>query len=106
MLTEQRETARKVLKVKAQLALEDAPPQQARTMDVGANGMCITSPNPVRVGSTGTVSFELYFDGNGSTITVRAKALYCIFSHGEYKIGFQFLNLDLSAMSVLAKYLR
>jgi hypothetical protein len=40
------------------------------------------------------------------TIQTRSKALYCVFSNGEYKVGFQFLNLDLGAMTVLARFLR
>jgi hypothetical protein len=32
--------------------------------------------------------------------------MYCIFSNGEFKAGFQFLNLDLNAMSQLSRFLR
>jgi hypothetical protein len=32
--------------------------------------------------------------------------MYCIFSNGEYKIGFQFLSLELAAMTLLAKFMR
>jgi hypothetical protein len=39
-------------------------------------------------------------------IAARVKAMYCIFSNGVFKVGFQFLNLDLSAMSQLSRFLR
>lgn len=106
MFNEQRQTVRKVLKVKAVLAMQDAPPVTVRTVDVAASGVCITAPAPVPMGAAGKVSFDLYHDGKNSAIAAKVKATYCIFSNGEFKIGFQFTNLELSAMSALAKYLR
>lgn len=86
--------------------MDDAPPATVRTIDVAASGVCITAPAPVAVGAPGKVSFDLYHDGKNSAIVAKVKAMYCIFSNGEFKIGFQFTNLELSAMSALAKYLR
>jgi hypothetical protein len=50
--------------------------------------------------------FDLLVDGNIVPINTRAKASHCILSHGEFKVGFQFLNLDLGAMTALARFLR
>ena len=36
----------------------------------------------------------------------RVKVMYCIFSNGEFKAGFQFVNLDLTAMSQVSRFLR
>jgi hypothetical protein len=77
-----------------------------RTADVGANGLSVMLPAPLQPGQAGQVSFDLFVDGKATTIKTRSKALYCVFSNGEFKVGFQFLNLDLSAMTVLARFLR
>ena len=106
MLIEQRQSDRKILKTKALVAADGADPVPARTVDISASGMSITLPGPMKVGDTGMIKFDLFYDGKVTPITARAKASYCIFSSGEFKVGLQFLNLDLSAMTVLAKYLR
>ena len=106
MFTEQRKSARKVLKVRAMLVMDGQEGMIGRTADVGANGVSITLPAPLQAGQAGQVSFDLFFDGKVATIKTRSKALYCVFSNGEFKVGFQFLNLDLSAMTLLARFLR
>ena len=77
-----------------------------RTSDLGANGVSINLPDPLLVGQTGQVSFDLLVDGKLVPVSCRAKALYCIFSNGEFKVGFQFLSLDLATMTAIARYLR
>jgi len=106
VFAEQRQSPRKILKVKAMLAMEGMAAATGRTADVGANGVSVTTANPLKVGQGGQVSFELFIDGKATVIATRSRVTYCIFSNGEFKIGFQFVNLDLSAMAVLAKFLR
>jgi PilZ domain len=106
VFTEQRRSPRKILKVKAMLAIDGAPPVAARTLDIGANGMCLAVANPVPVGQGAQVAFDLLLEGKPSPVNVRAKVSYCIFSSGEFKVGVQFLNLDLSSMTMLARFLR
>jgi hypothetical protein len=77
-----------------------------RTLDIGANGVSITVPYPLQVGQTGLVSFDLLVDGKPTPLNARAKVMYCIFSHGEFKAGFQFMNLELNAMTQLSRFLR
>jgi hypothetical protein len=86
--------------------MEGEAPVGGRTSDIGANGVSISLQDPLLVGQTGVVSFELLVDGKPVPISARAKALYCIFSSGEFKVGFQFLNLELNAMTAIARYLR
>ena len=95
-----------MLKAKAILALPDMRPIQARTIDVAANGVAIACDQAIPEGIIGKLSFDLYFDGKTTPITTQARALYCIISNGEYKIGFQFVSVDLSSMMTLAKFLR
>ena len=106
MFTEQRKSERKVLRVRARVAMEGEAPVSGRTSDLGANGVSISLPDPLLVGQTGVVSFDLLIDGKQVPISARAKALYCIFSSGEFKVGFQFLNLELAAMTAVARFLR
>lgn len=105
VLSEQRQSNRKILKVKALLALEEGPTMLARTIDVGGEGMCVTVPDAVAKGAMGTIRFELFHDGKATSISVRSRAQYCILSNGEYKVGFQFVALELSAMASLARFL-
>ncbi|SFB86668.1 PilZ domain-containing protein [Massilia yuzhufengensis] len=86
--------------------MEGQPPASGRTSDLGANGVSISLPDPLLVGQAGQVSFDLLVEGKLVPVTARAKALYCIFSGGEFKVGFQFLNLELSAMTAVARFLR
>jgi hypothetical protein len=106
VLNEQRTSPRKVLKTRALVAFDGAEPLVARTVDVGANGVCLSYPAPIQPGRACQLSFDLFIDGKPGTIETRSKATYCIFSNGAYKIGFQFVNLDLAAMTLLAKFLR
>ena len=106
MVTDQRKSARKILKVRAVLAMEGQAPVQVRTADVGANGVSLTVPHPLQTGQVGQVGFDLLVDGNPFPLQARAKVMYCIFSNGEFKAGFQFVNLDLNSLSQLSRFLR
>lgn len=106
MNTEQRTTARKLLKVKAVLALEGLAPVLGKTTDIGTNGVSITVANPMQAGHTGQLYLDLLIDGKVTPMQMRARVMYCIFSGGDYKVGFQFLNPDLKATGLLARFLR
>lgn len=106
METEKRKSARKVLKTKVILALGGEGALVGRTSDLGANGVSVCLSHPLAAGQTGQVSFDIFVDGKLTRITARAKALYCIFSDGEFKVGFQFLDMELGATKSLARFLR
>jgi hypothetical protein len=105
-MTDQRQSARKIVKVKAVVAMEGRSPMPGRTMDVGANGVSITVEQPLQVGQGCQVAFDLLVEGKLSPISARSKVIYCIFGGGEFKVGLQFLNLELSAMTQLSRFLR
>lgn len=86
--------------------MEGQPPVPGRTSDIGTNGVSITVPHPLQTGQTGQVGFDLLVDGHPFPLHARVKVMYCIFSSGEFKAGFQFLNLDLNAVSQLSRFLR
>jgi hypothetical protein len=106
VFNEQRKSPRKILKTRALVVFDGAAPILSRTSDVGSNGICLTHGQPMPTGADCALSFELFLDGKPMTIKTRSKAMYCIFSNGEYKIGFQFVNLELAAMTQLAKFMR
>ena len=106
MFNEQRTTQRKVLKVKALVAPEAGAAVAARTVDISSSGMCVSVADPMAVGATAHVRFDLLVDGKPNTIQVKSRVTYCILSGNEFKVGFTFLNLDLSSMTTLAKFLR
>ena len=102
---ELRASNRKALKVKALLAMEGEDTITARTADVGGDGLCLMVGKSLNKGAVGMVRFEIFQDGKIKSIAVRAAVQYCILSSGEYKVGFRFVNLELSAMASLSKYL-
>lgn len=106
MLVEQRQAGRKVLKVKAVVAMEGSNPIPARTMDVAASGMCVALDQPLSVGQAGQIAFSMYFDGQAHMLNVRGRVSYCIFGGGEFKVGFQFTNLPMDAAGTISKYIR
>jgi hypothetical protein len=106
VFAEQRKTTRKVLKTKAAFIAEGAGPLVGRTSDLSSNGLSINFADPLPAGKTGHVVFDIFVDGKLTSINARSKAMYCIFSGGEFKVGFEFVNLDLGAMTAIARFLR
>lgn len=106
MTTEQRQSARKILKVKGVLGLDGQPPMRVRTADIAANGVSVSVQEPMQPGQVGHIQFDLLIEGKPAPVAARVKAMYCIFSGGEFKVGFQFLNLDLGTMTQLSRFLR
>ncbi len=106
MFIEQRLAPRKVLKVKVLIAPESADPIVARTVDISISGMCVNTMKPMILTDTAQLRFDVLVDGKAHVIQVRCKVLYCVLSGVEYKVGFQFLNLNLTSMTTIAKYLR
>jgi hypothetical protein len=103
--SDQRNTSRKILKVKALLSVGGSEPQVARTLDVGADGVCLVLDAPLPAGTVADVYFELFHEGQLRPITARSKVQYCILSNAGFKVGFQFVNLELSSMTILSKYM-
>jgi len=95
-----------MLKTRVMFALEGSAPLLGRTTDISANGLSVNVAQPVGVGQSALLRFELLVEGQVVTIHSRARTQYCILSNGEYKVGLQFLNLDLGAMTALSRFLR
>jgi hypothetical protein len=103
---ELRRSNRKVLKVKANLTMEGAASVACRTVDVAGDGVCLVVADSVGNGAIGMVRFELFHAGKVTEVNARARVQYCILTGGEYKVGFQFVNVGLSAMAALSRFLQ
>jgi hypothetical protein len=88
------------------LVPEGASPVAGRTFDLSSKGVSATFADPLPVGQAGQLVFDIFVDGKPTTIHARSKAMYCIFSGGEFKVGFEFVSLDLSAMTAVSRFLR
>ena len=106
MHQDQRKTPRKVYRTKAVVVMDGQAPVIGKTFDVGASGVSINVTDPLAVGQGGQLAFDLLVDGACVTINARARVSYCIFSSGEFKVGFQFLSPDLAAVTMLARFMR
>lgn len=77
-----------------------------RSMDVGANGMAISCPVQIPSGVNCYVAFDMFFNGKTHSVASRAKVMYCIYnSHDGFKVGLQFVNLDLASSSAIARFM-
>ncbi len=94
------------MRTKVVLAIDGQPPQTGKSVDVSANGISVHIADPLAVGQLGQIRFDLMIEGRFVPIDSRVKALHCIFSHGEYKVGFQFMGLDLASVTALARFMR
>lgn len=105
-MVEQRQSPRRIFKTRALLAMEGEGPVAGRTADLGAHGVSVNLPAPLKPGQSGQVAFDLMVDGKGVKVSARSTVQYCILSNGEFKVGLQFVNLELAAMTALARFLR
>lgn len=87
-------------------AVEGGAPVMGRTTDVSANGVSVNVAQPVAVGQGAQLRFDLLVEGAVVPIHAKARTQYCILSNGEFKVGLQFLNLELAAMTALSRFLR
>jgi hypothetical protein len=105
--SEQRKSKRKILKTKALLAMEGgAGSVSGRTVDVSGDGLSLVVADSLQPGAYGLVRFELFHEGKSTPISARSRVQYCILSNGEYKVGLQFVNLELSAMAAVSRFLQ
>lgn len=106
MGVEQRQTPRKVMRVKTNFAIDGAHPMVVRSMDVGSNGMALSCPMQIPQGANCFVAFDMFFNGKTFSVATRAKVAYCIYSsHDGFKVGLQFVNIDLQSATAIARFL-
>ncbi len=105
-MIDQRQTPRKVMRVKTNFAVDGAQPIVVRSMDVGANGMALSCPMQIPTGTSCFVAFDMFFNGKTYSVSTRAKVMYCIYSsHDGFKVGLQFQNIDLQSSTAIARFM-
>lgn len=105
-MEEQRKTERKLVKVKVLVKLEGGDGIMGRTFDLGASGVGVLLDVPLKMAVQARVSIGLLINGVVTPMHSQARVQYCIFSSGEYRIGFQFLQLNAATAAMLAKFLQ
>lgn len=105
-MEEQRKAERKIVKVKALVKLEGGDAIMGRTFDLGTTGVGLLLDVPMKTGVQVRVSVGLLINGVVSPMHTQARVQYCIFSNGDYRIGMQFLQIDTTTATTLARYLR
>ena len=106
MNEDQRHNERKVMRTRALLRMDGIDQFLVRTTDISTTGMAIACPHPFQTGQAGQIAFEMFFNGKNNQIAVRIKVMYCIYnSHDGFKVGLQFVNLDMSNAAIISKYM-
>lgn len=77
-----------------------------RTFDLGSSGVGVLLDLPLKVGVNARVSIGLLINGVVSPVHTQARVQYCIFSNGEYRLGFQFMQLEMVTVTLLGRFLR
>lgn len=98
---------RKVLRRPATVVLAGQPPRDARTWDLGLDGMSFLCPKPIPPGTRCEVRFELPLGDRSSPVTAPVKVLYCSFSGAEgFKVGTAFGDLDEQSLAAVKDFTR
>lgn len=106
MNDDQRQNERKIIRTRALLRMDGIDQFLVRTMDISTSGMGIACPHPLQSGQTGQIAFEMFFNGKNYQVATRIKVMYCIYnSQDGFKVGLQFINLEMNNASVISKYM-
>lgn len=106
MQAELRQSERRVLKARCLFVTHGAQGAQGRTLDINTAGLSILLPIPIKPGAEGKLTFEMFIDGKSNIISADAKVVHCILSGSEFRIGLNFVQLNLATSTLIAKYLR
>lgn len=107
MNTDQRQSLRKELRIRATLSADGLAPLQVQTMDVGKFGMGLVGiPLQLQSGLEVQVAFDLFFNGKVHDVAVSARVAYCFYddSHG-FKAGLQFNRPESAGADLIAQYI-
>jgi hypothetical protein len=103
---ERRAGQRKPMKTKALFAVDKAAPAWVRTLDLSENGVAIATGEPMRIGAPARIRFELSIEGELRAVEARGTIAYCMLSGDDFKVGMTFTQVDISAMMLIAKFLK
>lgn len=105
MRTDTRKTPRKILHVPGVVRWPARPALEVRTLDVGMDGLSLASSVAIPANLECTVEFLLPLHGaDPAALSVRARVVYSVLSHDNFKIGLRFLSLSADAQAALSRY--
>lgn len=95
---------RKVLRRPATVVVAGQP-REARTWDLGLDGMSFLSARPIPPGTRCEVRFELPVGDQASAVSAPVKVLYCSFCGADgFKVGTAFGTLDDDIMDAVRQF--
>ncbi len=106
MNEDQRQSIRKVLRARGLLRMDGMEQFLVKTLDICSSGIGVSCPNQLQPGQVGHIAFEMFINGKAFHVASRVKVMYCIYSSVEgFKLGMQFLELDMKGAAAIAKYM-
>jgi hypothetical protein len=105
MSTDQRQSQRKELRVRARLTVDNEEPVWVQTADIGKFGMGLARiPQNLKSNAQGLVQFEVMLAGQIEHVSIRVRVAYCIPAGTEFSAGIQFLDLQSPGALLIAQY--
>lgn len=107
MDVDKRQSARKVLRIKAVLTVNGSARWNVRTTDIGMYGMCLNDiARALDPGQEVHVAFEMAFSGKVHNVSVNARVSHCTDTRSDgFKAGLQFVDPDPEVTAMLERYL-
>lgn len=98
-----RDSARYPLRGRVQLALPDASVLSGHAVDISIGGLCAVLDEPIALGCTYLVRFEMDINGQIHVVTAQAQAVYGVFaSQGGFRVGLAFKQDDRQRTALIA----
>lgn len=99
---ETRIATRKVLRCRAKVLLNGGrPPLMGRTVDISLSGISLMLGESLPAGESCVVAFETPVNGNMKRVIASVKAVYSICGADGFRVGFQFVNLDMANTAII-----
>jgi hypothetical protein len=103
---DQRQQERKVLRTRALLRIDGMEQFLVKTLDISTAGVGVACPKQLQTGQTGKIAFEIFFNGRNYSVASNARVMYCIYNSNDgFKVGLQFVNLDMTNASVITRFM-
>ena len=107
MDVDKRQSARKLLRIKAVLTVNGSVRWNVRTTDIGMYGMCLNDiARALEPGQEVHVAFEMAFSGKVHNVSVNARVSHCTDTKTDgFKAGLQFIDVEPEVSVMLGQYL-
>lgn len=87
---------------RAQVALPSATVLSGQTLEISSHGLCILLDDPIPLGVTCTLRFEMFVNGKTHVVTASAQSGDGVFaSHGGFRVDFEFSENDLQRSALI-----